>query len=203
MGALTWAVAAVVSDDAGRVLLCRQGRGERRWGLPGGRLRRDESPAAAVLRNIRAETGWEIAAVDLVGLYRLGERGAAPPAAGRCGPLPDVLVHVFRARVTGATPTADPAGGCHLGWHAPADLPDAVTPITRAAVADALAGRSGVLRDAGREPARPPGAEAPGRRGRPAPAGEPAPPGQRTEAPDEAAPSGQRPEADGLRTTPR
>ncbi|WP_319458647.1 NUDIX hydrolase [Micromonospora sp. RTP1Z1] len=155
MSALTWAVAAVVSDDAGRVLLCRQGRGERRWALPGGRLRRDESPAAAVLRNIRAETGREIRVVDLVGLYRLSDRGPAPPAAGRCGPLPDVLVHVFRAQVTGGTPTAAPAGGCHLGWHVPADLPDAVTPITRAAVTDALAGRSGVLRDAGPEPARP------------------------------------------------
>ncbi|MBM0229787.1 NUDIX hydrolase, partial [Micromonospora sp. ATA51] len=120
MSALTWAVAAVVSDDAGRVLLCRQGRGERRWALPGGRLRREESPAAAVLRNIRTETGWDVQIVDLVGLYRLSDRGTAPPPAGRCGPLPDVLVHVFRARVTAGTPTADPTGGCHLGWHAPA-----------------------------------------------------------------------------------
>ncbi|WP_446216009.1 NUDIX hydrolase [Micromonospora sp. IBHARD004] len=188
MSALTWAVAAVVSDDAGRVLLCRQGRGERRWGLPGGRLRRDESPAAAVLRNIRAETGWEIRVVDLVGLYRLGDPGAPPPAAGRCGPLPDVLVHVFRARVTGGTPTGDPVGGCHLGWHAPAELPDAVTPITRAAVADALAGRSGVLRDAGREPARPAAGPSavgaggdPGARG---PGGDLVAPGQRAEPDD-------------------
>ncbi|SCG63670.1 NUDIX hydrolase [Micromonospora inositola] len=188
MSGLTWAVAAVVSDDAGRVLLCRQGRGERRWALPGGRLRRDESPAAAVLRDIRAETGWEIRVVDLVGLYRLSDRGAVPPTAGRCGPLPDVLVHVFRARVTGAAPAADPVGGCHLGWHAPAELPDAVTPITRAAVTDALAGRSGVLRDAGREPARPAAALSLGEtRGGPSghgPGGEPVAPGQRAEPGD-------------------
>ncbi|MDZ5442807.1 NUDIX domain-containing protein [Micromonospora sp. 4G57] len=196
MSALTWAVAAVVSDDAGRVLLCRQGRGERRWALPGGRLRREESPAAAVLRNIRTETGWDVQIVDLVGLYRLSDRGTAPPPAGRCGPLPDVLVHVFRARVTAGTPSADPTGGCHLGWHAPADLPDAVTPITRTAVTDALAGRSGVLRDAGREPARPatapsvgesgggPGATpgaGPGGRGA---SGDPVAPGQRAEPDD-------------------
>ncbi|RZU77156.1 ADP-ribose pyrophosphatase YjhB (NUDIX family) [Micromonospora kangleipakensis] len=187
MSALTWAVAAVVSDDAGRVLLCRQGRGERRWGLPGGRLRRDESPAAAVLRNIHAETGWEIRVVDLVGLYRLGDPSAPPPAAGRCGPLPDVLVHVFRARVTGGTPTGDPVGGCHLGWHAPAELPNAVTPITRAAVADALAGRSGVLRDAGRELARPAAA--------PSAVGGDGGPGGRGQGGDLVAP-GQRPEPD-------
>ncbi|PWU53366.1 NUDIX hydrolase [Micromonospora globispora] len=147
MSALTWAIAAVVTDDAGRVLLCRQGVGERRWALPGGRLRRDESPLAAVHRHIRAETGWEIEVVDLVGLYRLGNPGAVPPAAGRCGALPDVLVHVFRARVRGERPATGPAGGCQLGWHDPADLPGAVTPTTRAAVADALAGRSGVLRE--------------------------------------------------------
>ncbi|SCL69437.1 NUDIX domain-containing protein [Micromonospora citrea] len=179
MGALTWAVAAVVTDDAGRVLLCRQGRGERRHALPGGRLRPAESPAQAVVRDIRAETGWDVEVVDLVGLYHLAApcprppAAASPPAArttspptpdatfpptpdipaglaassaGRAGPLPDVLVHVFRARVLGAGPTGDPMGGCRVSWHDVAALPEALTPTTRAALADALAGRSGVLR---------------------------------------------------------
>ncbi|MFE9958697.1 NUDIX hydrolase [Micromonospora sp. NPDC005299] len=147
MSALTWAVAAVVTDPSGRVLLCRQSGGGRRWALPGGRLRRDESPPAAARREIRAETGWEVELVDLVGLYRLGDPAAPPPAAGHCGALPDVLVHVFRARTLGVAPAGIPAGGCHLDWHLPDALPEALTPTTRAAVADALAGRSGVLRD--------------------------------------------------------
>ncbi|MEU1685175.1 NUDIX hydrolase [Micromonospora sp. NPDC005707] len=147
MSALTWAVAAVVTDPSGRVLLCRQSGGGRRWALPGGRLRRDESPPAAARREIRAETGWEVELVDLVGLYRLGDPAAPPPAAGHCGALPDVLVHVFRARTLAATPAGAPAGGCHLDWHPPDALPGALTPTTRAAVADALAGRSGVLRE--------------------------------------------------------
>ncbi|MFG3699124.1 NUDIX hydrolase [Micromonospora sp. NPDC047620] len=164
MGALTWAVAAVVTDDAGRVLLCRQGRGERRYGLPGGRLRPAESPAHAAMRDIRAETGWEVEVVDLVGLYHLV--GACAPAstspagpassaarvassAGRAGPLPDVLVHVFRARARGPGPTGEPTGGCQASWHAPTALPEALTPTTRAALADAMAGRSGVLHTAG------------------------------------------------------
>ncbi|RLP92918.1 NUDIX hydrolase [Micromonospora sp. CV4] len=151
MSSLTWAVAAVVTDDAGRVLLCRQGRGERRYALPGGRLRPAESPVQAALRDIRAETGWEIELVDLVGVYHLTSPTASTPA-GRAGPLPDVLVHVFRARAVEVQPAADPPPGCRLSWHAPAALPEAVTPLTRAAVTDAAAGRSGVLRDAGWTP---------------------------------------------------
>ncbi|WP_433125905.1 NUDIX hydrolase [Micromonospora sp. CA-240977] len=150
MSALTWAVAAVVNDDAGRVLLCRQGRGERRHALPGGRLRPTESPVQAALRDIRAETGCEIELVDLIGVYHLtGPGGQTSP--GRAGPLPDVLVHVFRARATGP-PTADPLPGCRLSWHSPDALPEAVTPLTRAAVTDARAGRSGVLHAVRRTP---------------------------------------------------
>ncbi|MER7418177.1 NUDIX domain-containing protein [Micromonospora peucetia] len=192
MSALTWAVAAVVTDDAGRVLLCRQGRGERRYALPGGRLRPAESPVHAVTRDIRAETGWEIEVVDLVGLYHLTgpspatntapappgrpapdpppghaspapagrptpdpPPGHGPTPAGRpalvtpashAGPLPDVLVHVFRARARGEGPIGDPVGGCRLSWHHPVALPAALTPTTRAALTDALAGLSGALR---------------------------------------------------------
>ncbi|MFI2647093.1 NUDIX hydrolase [Micromonospora fulviviridis] len=163
MSALTWAVAAVVTDPSGRVLLCRQSGGGRRWALPGGRLRRDESPPAAACREIRAETGWEVDLVDLVGLYRLGDPAAPPPPAGRCGALPDVLVHVFRARVVAGAPAGAPAGGCQLDWHPPDALPEALTPTTRAAVADALAGRSGVLCETtrGRDDVGPAGAAAP------------------------------------------
>ncbi|MDG4805260.1 NUDIX hydrolase [Micromonospora sp. WMMD1120] len=146
MSALTWAVAAVVLDDAGRVLLCRQGRGTRRHALPGGRLRPAESPARAAVRHVRAETGWDITVIDLVGVYHLtGPAGGT--RAGRAGPLPDVLVHVFRARAADPGPSADPSPDCRLSWHSPAALPEAVTPLTRAAVVDAAAGHSGVLRE--------------------------------------------------------
>ncbi|MFR9777832.1 NUDIX hydrolase [Micromonospora sp. MS34] len=163
MSALRWAVAAVVVDQAGRVLLCRRSGAGRRWALPGGRLRHDESPPQAALREIRAETGWEVDLVDLVGLYRLGAPDAPPPPAGRCGAPPDVLVHVFRARVCGDRPAGTPGGDCHLDWHPPGALPDALTPTTRAALADALAGRSGVVREAPPEPERS-GPAAPGPR---------------------------------------
>jgi 8-oxo-dGTP pyrophosphatase MutT (NUDIX family) len=151
MSALTWAVAAVVTDDAGRVLLCHQSRGEPRHALPGGRLLRAESPIRAVVREIHAETGCDIAAVDLVGIYHLHRWEHGQPES----PLPDVLVHVFRARTSGVPPAAPPAG-CRLSWHHPDALPVELTPVTRAAVADAAAGRSGVLRDVRQEGGRPP-----------------------------------------------
>ena len=146
MSALTWAVAAVVTDDTGRVLLCQQGRGARRYALPGGRLRPAEGPVRAALRDIRAETGWDIELVDLVGVYHLtGPPGEA--AAGRAGPLPDVLVHVFRARAAGVRPAADPPAGCRLSWHSPDALPEWSPRSPGPPSADATAGRSGVLRD--------------------------------------------------------
>ncbi|MEU2610871.1 NUDIX domain-containing protein [Micromonospora sp. NPDC007271] len=177
MSALTWAVAAVVTDQAGRVLLCRRSGGGR-WALPGGRLRRDESPLPAAVRAVRAETGWRVELVDLVGLYRLGDHAGAPPPAGRCGALPDVLVHVFRAQARDDGPAGPPVGGCQLSWHPPDALPEALTPTTRAALADALAGRSGALRETPPEtvPAgQNGGSESTGAGG--------APPGQRTAGP--------------------
>ncbi|MFE9689978.1 NUDIX hydrolase [Micromonospora sp. NPDC005806] len=189
MSVLRWAVAAVVVDQAGRVLLCRQAGPGRRWALPGGRPRHDESPLAAAGREILAETGWEVDLVDLVGLYRLGVPDAPPPPAGRCGAPADVLVHVFRAQVRADGPTATPVGGCQLAWHPPDALPDALTPTTRAALADALAGRSGVLREPAAETSAAAGAEPTGgaeptsdteaTNGTEATSGAGAPPGQR------------------------
>ncbi|SCG37319.1 NUDIX hydrolase [Micromonospora halophytica] len=146
MTGLTWAVAAVVTDDAGRVLLCRGGR---RWALPGGRLRRPACPSGAVADEVRRETGRSVEVTDLVGIYHLTDTPCGRPAAS--GSPRDVLVHVFRARVR-TRHDAGPPAGYALAWHRPGALPAEVTPVTRASVADALAGRSGVLRDLRPEP---------------------------------------------------
>jgi 8-oxo-dGTP diphosphatase len=145
MSHLTAAVAAVITDPAGRVLLCQQSQGHRLWGLPGGRIRHDESPVHAAIRDIREETGMEIAVVDLVGIYQLTGDG--------CGTdLPDVLVHAFRGRAEGAEATVNAPGRiCRLSWHDPAALPEPMTATTRAALADAIAGRSGMLRTVERD----------------------------------------------------
>ena len=146
MSLLTSAVAAVIRDPAGHVLLCQQSQGHRLWGLPGGRIRNGESPLHAVIRDVLEETGCEIEVVDLVGIYQLTGAG--------CGEdLPDVLVHVFRAEEPAEAENAVNAPGriCRLAWHDPDDLPEPMTATTRAAIVDAVAGRSGVLRDVRRD----------------------------------------------------
>lgn len=145
MSALTSAVAAVITDPVGRVLLCQQSQGHRLWGLPGGRIRNGESPVNAAVRDVREETGMETEMVDLVGIYQLTGNG--------CGAdLPDVLMHVFRARAQAAEATVNAPGRiCRLSWHEPAALPHPMTATTRIAIADALGGRAGVLRDVVRD----------------------------------------------------
>ncbi|HEV7898167.1 MAG TPA: NUDIX hydrolase [Planosporangium sp.] len=136
----TSVVAAVISDDAGRLLLCQLRQGHPLWGLPGGRIRDSESPIHAVIREILADTGAEIELSDLVGLYQLTGDG--------CGDgLPDVVVHVFRAKLrSGEVAVNAPGRVVRLSWHDPDTLPESMTATTRAALPDAVAGRSGVLR---------------------------------------------------------
>jgi ADP-ribose pyrophosphatase YjhB (NUDIX family) len=145
MSLLTSAVAAVIVDPAGRVLLCQQSQGHRLWGLPGGKIRNGESPIHAVIRDVLEETGAEIEIIDLVGIYHLTSNGSGPD-------LPDVLMHAFRARVaSGDVAVNSPGRICRLCWHETAALPEPMTATTRAAIADAVAGRSGVLRDVHRD----------------------------------------------------
>jgi len=145
MNSLTSAVAAVLTDGAGRVLLCQQSQGHQLWGLPGGRIRHTESPMQAVVRDIREETGLETSVVDLIGIYQL--------TGDTCGEhLPDVLMHVFRGVVEGGEASVNSPGRIRrLSWHDPDALPAQTTPTTRQAVADAVAGRSGVLREVHRD----------------------------------------------------
>jgi 8-oxo-dGTP diphosphatase len=60
--ALVPCVGAVVRDDAGRLLLIRRGHEPSRglWSLPGGRVEPGETLEAAVVREVREETGLEV-----------------------------------------------------------------------------------------------------------------------------------------------
>ena len=66
-------VGAVVHDATGRLLLVRRGREPHRgrWSLPGGRIEADESPEAAVVREVREETGLTVRAGAPVGRVRI------------------------------------------------------------------------------------------------------------------------------------
>jgi 8-oxo-dGTP pyrophosphatase MutT (NUDIX family) len=145
----TSVVAAVISDDAGRLLLCQLRQGHVLWGLPGGRIRHGESPVHAVIRDVREETGTDIEIFDLVGLYHLTGDGCG-------GDLPDLVVHVFRGQLHGEVAVNAPGRIRRLSWHDPDALPRSLTATTRAAIADAVAGDSGVLREVHRDKHRVP-----------------------------------------------
>lgn len=53
-------VGALIRDDSGRVLMIRTHKWSDKWGIPGGKIRRGESAADAVRREIREETALAI-----------------------------------------------------------------------------------------------------------------------------------------------
>lgn len=60
-------VAGILRDAAGRVLLAQRGSGkhlEGLWEFPGGKVERDESPLAALRRELREEIGVEVDAIE-------------------------------------------------------------------------------------------------------------------------------------------
>ena len=146
---VTSAVAAIIEDAAGRVLLCQQAGGHQLWGLPGGRVRAAESPVHAAVRDIFEETGLQAEMVELVGMYEVTGDG--------CGEaVPDLFVHVFRGRLEGRLEGGGPALNApgrisRLAWHDPASLPEPLTATARTAIADAGAGHSGVIRQIKRD----------------------------------------------------
>jgi ADP-ribose pyrophosphatase YjhB (NUDIX family) len=92
-------VGAVVLDDRGRLLLIRRGTEPSKgsWSVPGGRVEPGESPAEAVVREVREETGLAVRADREVGRIRIPGPGvvydvvdfactlldpAQPPVAG-------------------------------------------------------------------------------------------------------------------------
>jgi 8-oxo-dGTP pyrophosphatase MutT (NUDIX family) len=81
LGLLTPAVGAagLVFDDAGRLLLTRRADNGR-WCLPGGAADVGESPSAAVVREVREETGLRVTATHLVGVYDSRRQPGPPPA---------------------------------------------------------------------------------------------------------------------------
>jgi len=62
------AVAAVIHDSQGRLLLQEKASGEG-WSLPAGAIEPGESPAQAVLREIAEETGFSAAVVRILGVF--------------------------------------------------------------------------------------------------------------------------------------
>jgi 8-oxo-dGTP diphosphatase len=99
----------VIVDDRDRLLLALWNEGPtRRWTMPGGGVELHESSEEAAIREVREETGYEVALGPLLGIDTV-----VIPAADRLGaaalPLKSVRV-VYLASITGGRLTAEVDG---------------------------------------------------------------------------------------------
>jgi len=116
-GRIVIGVAAVIWNGDGRVLLIRRAKAPRKgeWSLPGGKVEFGESLHAAVLREVREETGLE---VEILGLVDVAEaiRDAAAGAADDHFVLID-----YGARVVSGTAQAA-SDAAEARWFSVAEL---------------------------------------------------------------------------------
>jgi 8-oxo-dGTP diphosphatase len=111
------AVAALVTDDDGRLLLARRAYEPDAglWDTPGGFLDEAEEPEAGLRRELLEEAGVEIEVGPFFGMY-LDRYGRAEDA-------PFVLNLVWRASIeSGELEAADDVS--ELAWFAPDELPE-------------------------------------------------------------------------------
>ena len=94
-------VGAVLTDDAGRLLLVQRANepGRGLWSLPGGRVEPGESDEVALAREVREETGLVVVADRLVGRVRIGDYDVGDYACtligGRISAATDALDAAF------------------------------------------------------------------------------------------------------------
>lgn len=92
-------VSAVIFDGEGRVLLQRR-TDNGQWGLPGGSVEIGESVEAAILREVREETGLTVEVTRLVGVYSDPSFQVVAYPDGRVVHYVNVC---FECRLTGGT----------------------------------------------------------------------------------------------------
>ncbi len=116
---------ATIFDDQGRVLLVHQTYKGRQWAWPGGVVEESEAPWTAVVREVKEETGLDVAVVRLIGVYHIADRNS--------------LGFQFLCRVIGGELRVDGGEISEAAFFDPAHLPVPMTQPGRQRVADALA----------------------------------------------------------------
>jgi ADP-ribose pyrophosphatase YjhB (NUDIX family) len=134
-------VRGVLFDPAERVLLMQE-RSDGLWSLPGGWADPLDSPSAAVVREIREETGYGAEAIKLAACWDRDIQGHQPPLAVHAYKL------FFICRATGEVGPADALETLDVGWFDVDDLP----PLSTSRVTEAQLLR---MREHRREPDRP------------------------------------------------
>jgi ADP-ribose pyrophosphatase YjhB (NUDIX family) len=114
----TRGVKVMLYDRDGRLLLIRNGYGDRDvFLLPGGGMKRHETPEAAAFREVREELNISVADLELVGAYKSSAEGKRD------------TIYLFRATALG-TPEADSFEVEEARFVALDALPERVSPAT-------------------------------------------------------------------------
>jgi ADP-ribose pyrophosphatase YjhB (NUDIX family) len=134
---LTPAVAAIIRDGAGRILLIRRGDG-RGWSLPGGIMEPGELLADSLVREVREETGLDVEPVRLVGVY------SDPEVNHITYPNGDqihIVSATFECRVLGGLLRPDGEESLEVSYFDLNALPETLVAVHRVRIRDALVGR--------------------------------------------------------------
>jgi 8-oxo-dGTP pyrophosphatase MutT (NUDIX family) len=110
-------VKAVVTDDAGRLLLVRRADNGR-WTVPAGIVEPGEEPAATAVREVLEETGVHVAVTHLAGV------GITAPVTYPNGDQAQYLDVVMACSYTAGEARVNDDENLEVGWFHRADLPD-------------------------------------------------------------------------------
>ncbi len=128
----TLGVFAAIIDEGGRILCVRMNYATHAWTTPGGRVEAGESPLHALQREVLEESGLEVVADGLVGVYSK--------------PYKDDIVLFFRARVLGRNPWQPNEEISEMDYFGRNELPEPMGLGARTRIIDALDGITGIVR---------------------------------------------------------
>jgi 8-oxo-dGTP pyrophosphatase MutT (NUDIX family) len=127
------AVAAVLRDEHGRVLIQRSHHGT--WSLPAGAIEPGESPAQAVVREVYEETGLQVRAERVLGVVGGLQCRVTYPNGDRV----ESVVTVFECtRVAGSLIDSSDETA-YLRWFRPDEIPSLAVPYPDAVLDGTLA----------------------------------------------------------------
>jgi 8-oxo-dGTP diphosphatase len=128
----TLGVFAAITDGENRILCVRMNYATHAWTTPGGRVELGESPLDALKREVLEESGLDVVAGDLVGVYSK--------------PYKDDIVLFFRASVVGRNPWQPNGEISDMGYFCRSELPEPMGLGVRTRIIDALDGATGIVR---------------------------------------------------------